>query len=498
MKDIAKAMENLSPEKRKLVALYLKDQGLDISKLPIPRRSGDSGPPPLSFAQQRLWFLDRLDPGSPAYHIRSGIRATGPLHFEALRRAFEVLTHRHDSLRTRFAEQAAEPVQVIGPRQRIELPQIDLGRLPEAQREDRMDRLALEEGRRPFDIEQGPLLRQTLLRLGPQDHVLQLVIHHIIADGWSIGILTRELTELYRAFCDHQAPALPELPIQYADFAHWQRSCVTDDVLETQLEFWRRQLDGAPIVELPTDFQRPATRTDHGAQHLLTLPAGVGPALRALGRQEEGLLFMTLLTALQILVHRYTGQDDVVVGAHIANRNRPELEGLIGFFVNNLVLRTDLSEDPSFRQLLGRVREVCLAAYGHQDLPFDMLVQGLRPERDPSRTPFFQIMFVLQNLPVETVEIAGLELRPLALEATIAKFDLTLFLFERGDELDAAWEYNTDLFATATIVRLGEHLSTLLESIVAHPDDPISSLPMVSGRESDQLLDAFTDDLEAW
>ena len=362
----------------------------------------------------------------------------------------------------------------------LTLPIVDLRELPETERETEVQRLVTTEAQRPFDLAEGPLVRATVLRLGENEHVGLLTMHHIVSDGWSTGILIREMAILYEAFCSGRPTTLPELPIQYADFAHWQRQWLEGEVLETQLTYWKKQLGGAPpLLELPTDHTRPTVQTFRGAHQSLPLPKNISAGLKALSRQQGVTLFMTLLAAFKILLHSYTSQDDIIIGTPIANRNRLEIEGLIGFFVNTLVLRTDLSGDPDFRELLRRVREVCLGAYAHQDLPFERLVEELHLARNLSRNPLFQVMFVLQNARLDTLELPGLTLNPLEVDSGTTHFDLTLHIADNEHELIATLAYNTDLFETASIARMLRHYEMLLETVCASPDRRLSELPLV-------------------
>jgi hypothetical protein len=373
------------------------------------------------------------------------------------------------------------PAQVIAPALTIEVPVVDLRALPEAEREIEVRRLVTEAALQPFDLSQGPLLRAALLRLGDEEHVGLLTMHHIVADGWSTGILIRELGRLYVAFCAGGSTALPELPIQYADFAHWQRHWLQGEVLETQLAYWKQQLAGVPaLLDLPTDRPRPVLQTFRGAHQSLLLPKSLTEGFKALGRQEGVTQFMILLAAFKALLCRYTSQDDLIVGTPIANRNRLEIEGLVGCFVNALVLRTDLSGNPSFRELLRRVREVCLGAYGHQDLPFDRLVEELRLKRDLSRNPLFQVMFVLQNAAMRAADLPGLTLSPVEGDSETAHFDLTLVVVDADQGLTASFVYNTDLFEAATITRMLGHFQILLEAMVAEPERRLSDLPLLT------------------
>ena len=460
--------------------------GLQASPIvPVPR----SGELPLSFAQQRLWFIDQLEPGSSVYNFPAAVRLKGPLNVAALKKSLDEIVKRHEALRTTFAIVDGRPVQVIAPLLTLTLPIVDLRELPEPEREREVQRLATNEALCPFDLAEGPLVRTTVLRLGENEHVGLLTMHHIVSDGWSTGILIREMAVLYDAFCSDRPASLPELPIQYADFAHWQRHWLEGEVLETQLTYWKQQLLGAPpLLELPADHPRPFLQTFRGAHQSILLTRTVGDGLKALSRQEGATLFMTLLAAFTILLHGYTNQDDLVVGTPTANRNRLEIEGLIGFFVNTLVLRTDLSDNPSFRDLLRRVREVCLGAYAHQDLPFERLVEELHPARDLSRNPLFQVMFVLQNAPLQAVELPGLSLSPIEVDTSTTHFDLTLHIVDTEQGLVGTLAYNTDLFEAVTITRMLGHFRTLLEAVIATPERCVSDLPLLTEGERQQLL----------
>ncbi|KAB2674615.1 MAG: amino acid adenylation domain-containing protein, partial [Verrucomicrobia bacterium] len=444
---------------------------------------------PLSFAQQRLWFLDRMHAGSAAYHIPHATRLRGPLDVPVLARCLEELVRRHEILRTTFAGDEGEPGPAAGTGT-VLCPEIpDLGNIPPKSREAEARRWIAEAVDQSFDLSRELPLKARLLRLDDDDHVFVLVLHHIASDGWSMGILWRELADLYDAFADGRPSPLAPLPLQYADYAVWQREWFRGDVLEEQLAYWRRQLAGAPpLLELPTDFPRPAAQRHRGARRELVLDPALARDLRDLGRREGATLFMTVLAAWQLLLARLGGQDDVVVGTPIAGRNRAELEGLIGFFVNTLALRTDLSGNPTFRELLRRVRETTLAAYAQQDLPFGKLVEELQPERNAGHAPLFQVLLVLQNTPRTTRTLRGIEAEPIDLDAAIAKFDLNLTLLEEGDGLRGALVYDADLFAPETIARWLGHLDTLLRGIVADPLRPIAELPLLSDAERHQML----------
>ena len=478
------------------------EKPVDVVDADVPEEEEEVYVFPLSFAQERLWFLDQFEPNSPFYNIPAAVRLTGELDVAALERTLNEIVRRHEILRTTFATMNREPVQVISPTLTLSLPVTDLQDLPRARREAEAMRLATEEAQRPFELTRGPLVRAALLRLAQEEHIVLLTMHHIVSDGWSMGVLVAEIAAIYEAFS--KAPAvgrvsipavagspspLPELPIQYADFALWQREWLQGEVLQAQLDYWKHHLDGSlGVLELPTDRPRPPVQTNRGATQSRKLPGVLTEALKSLGKQERTTLFMTLLAAFQTLLHRYSRQDSISVGSPIANRNRAEMEGLIGFFVNTLVLRTDFSGDPSFRQLLARVRQVTLEAYAHQDLPFEMLVDALHIERDMSHSPLFQVMFILQNAPVRARELSGLTLSQIETHSGTSTFDLTLSITEQMDGLDASAEYNTDLFDAPTITRMLGHFRTLLEGIVAAPDQRISALPILAESEQRALL----------
>ena len=465
----------------------VRQAGLNLAAppiLPAPRNEAMA----LSFAQQRLWFFDQLEPGLSAYNIPAAVRLKGSLNLSALEESLNEIVKRHESLRTTFGNSAGRPSQLIAPALTMRLPIIDLSQLPASEQEIEVRRLVTAEAQRPFDLSRGPLVRGTVLRLGEQEHVGLLTMHHIVSDGWSAGILIREVAELYFAFCAGGESPLASLPIQYADFAAWQRQWLQGDVLENQISYWKRQLAGAPTsIDLPLDRPRPALQTFRGANESQVLPRQLRDGFKRLGREAGTTQFMTYLAAFKALLHRYSGQDDLAIGTPVANRNRLETEGLIGFFVNALVLRTDLSGNPSFRELLGRVREVCLGAYGHQDLPFDRLVEELQVKRELSRNPLFQVMFVLTNTALRTIELPGLTLTPVEGDGEAAHFDLTMQILETDQGLTATLVYNTDLFEAATIRRMLGHYVSLLEAILADPDQRLSDLPLLSEDEHRQL-----------
>jgi non-ribosomal peptide synthetase component F len=459
----------------------------------IPRRSQIS-PAPLSFAQQRLWFLSQLEPNSPFYNIPAAVRLRGQLNLGALQQSFNEIISRHEALRSNFQTREGQAISVISETVPLILPIFDISELPLNQQEAEVRQQASQEAQKPFDLNSDLLLRAKLLRLSKQEHILLLTMHHIVSDGWSIGVMVRELATLYQAFCNGQPSPLPALPIQYVDFAVWQREWLQGEVLETQISYWLKHLENAPkVLELPTDRPRPAIQTFRGATYSFKLSKELSASLNKLSQQQGSTLFMILLAGFQTLLWRYTDQEDIAIGSPIANRNRTEIEGLIGFFVNTLVLRTNLAGNPSFEELLKRVREVALGAYAHQDLPFELLVEQLQPQRDLSYTPLFQVMFVLQNAPMSALELPGLTLTLLESNSDSAKFDLTLQMIETEEGLVGSLEYNTDLFEENTIHRMVGHLQTLLEGVVANPQQHLSELPLLSESERHQLLVEWND-----
>ena len=458
---------------------------------PVERR--ESGLP-LSFAQQRLWFLDQLESDSAAYNIPAALRLRGELDKEALARTLTEIVRRHEVLRTSFTTHDGEPVQLIAPPEVLALSMEDLSQLAEEDREAETQRLTEQEAQQPFDLQHGPMLRARLLRLAEQDHVLLLTMHHIVSDGWSTGVLLREAQLLYGAFSQGSPSPIPELPIQYGDFSVWQREWLTGTVLEEQLNYWREQLQDAPaVLNLPTDFARPAVQSFRGSVETRLLPAELTGALRGLSQKASTTLYMTLLAGFQTLLSRYTGQQDIVVGTPVANRTRVELEDLIGFFVNTLVMRANLSDDPTFIELLNQTRETCLEAYLHQDLPFEKLVEELAPERSLSHSPVFQAMFVMQNQDAdeagvaEAVAASGLQLQAVQSEQRTAKFDLTLVIEEKATGLGASLEYNTDLFKAETMARMLGQFERLLQSIVNEPETVVSRLKLLTAFEEQKL-----------
>jgi hypothetical protein len=479
-----------SAEKRRLMDYLLREEQVaPLQPQLIAPRRGDEVPL-LSYAQQRLWLIDQFEPSSASYAIPIAVRLRGSLDVAALRQSLIMIAERHEVLRTTFVAVHGEPMQVIAARPTLALPIADLQGVPADERERHAQQLATAEASAPFDLAIGPLMRTTLLRLAPQEHILLLNMHHIISDGWSAGVLIHEISTYYTGYATGQRVQLPNLPIQYADYAIWQRTwlhaAVADQPspFQEQRAYWHRQLGGRlPQLDLPTDRPRPSVQSFRGTQQDFALGQSLAAALNALSQQENTTMFMTLLAAFATLLYRYTGQDDIIVGSPIAGRVRPEIEGLIGFFVNMLVLRNDLSGNPSFRELLGRVRVVCLDAYAHQDLPFDQLVEDLLPRRDRSRAPLFSVAFALQNAPLPELKLPGLMLQSMEIASGTAKYDLTLNVMSTSTDIRGALEYNTDLFDAATITRMLDHFQNLLAGIAADADQRLANLPLLSEAE---------------
>ncbi len=441
---------------------------------------------PLSFAQQRLWFLDQLEPGSPFYNISRAVRLRGPLNQAALRQALDEIVKRHESVRTVFGEDG-DPFQRITAARPLPLSLIDLTQLPATLRDEEANRLAAEEIRLPFDLSKDLLLRASLISIDADDYLLVLILHHIAADGWSLGVLFRELTELYVAFANQEPSPLSPLPVQYVDFAVWQREWLQGEVLNKFLSYWRKQLEGAPpVLELPTDKPRPVVQCFRGAYERHTIPTSLLNSLKQLSRSQGASLFMTCLAVFQLLLSRYTGQEDLIVGTDVANRTRVETEGLIGFFTNLLPLRAKMSGNPTFTEWLRRVRETTLEAYAHADLPFDKLVEELRPPRDPGRNPIVQVLLVMQNQPGRQLAMAGLEVSPVDLPLESSRFDLVLFLSEFETGLAALWLYNSALFERATIAKMAIHFERLLNAIVAEPAAKLDTYNFLTEEEAKQ------------
>jgi len=493
--EILERRSKLSLAKQALLEKRLRGEVKSDSRLEVIPRRSNTGTAPLSFTQQRLWFLHQLEEsGSAFYSEPTLLQMLGSLNVVALEQSLNEIVRRHESLRTTFETVEGQPMQVIAPGLTLTLPVVNLCHLPETEQQAQVQRLAIEEIQQPFDLEQAPLLRVKLLHLNAQEHLLLFIIHHIVSDGWSLRVLIRELADLYQAFCAEKPSPLPELPIQYADFAVWQHQWLQGEVLEKQLSYWKQQLAGAPpILELPTDRPRFLVQSFRGATITFKLSPDLTSRLKSLSQKQGITPFMTLLAAFQTLLYRYSGQDDICVGSPIANRNRNETHGLIGCFVNTLVMRTDFSDNPSFVELLKRVQQVAQDAYAHEDLPFKRLVEELQLERNLSYQPLFQVMFVLQNSTKEDLVLPGLNLKQLSIDTGNAKFDLSLYMEDAEPELIGWWEYNTDLFDTATMTRMLEHFQILLEGIVSHPEQRISNLSLLTEQQLHQQLMQWND-----
>ncbi|HYK42696.1 MAG TPA: condensation domain-containing protein [Thermoanaerobaculia bacterium] len=439
---------------------------------------------PTSFAQQRLWFLDQLDPGNPAYNDQVAVSLIGPLNIEALQAALSEIVRRHEMLRTRFAIREGEPRQIVSPAAPVRLTRLDFETLSPEERQAEALRVASREAEHRFELSTGPLIRTILIRLASEEHVLILTMHHIVTDGWSKGVLFRELAHLYGSLSRGEPSSLPELPIQYRDFASWQREWMRGNALHSQLSYWTARLGGRlPVLELPTDRPRPKNPSFKGMRQSLLIPREAATALKALGFDYGTTLYMTLLAAFEVLVHRYTGQEDIVLGTTITGRTHVETEDLIGFFVNLLVLRTDVSGNPRFCDLLQRVREVALGAYAHQELPFERLVEELRPERAMGRNPLVQVLFVMQKLPWSEVAFPGLEATPLEPPTEVARFDLAVFVSESPAGILVNWVYDSVLFDASTISTFARRYERLLASVIENPQTRLEDLEWLDASE---------------
>ena len=443
---------------------------------------------PASFAQQRLWFLDQLDPETAAYNLPRAFRITGPLDVDILKQAFQMVVRRHSSLRTIFDSVDGEARQIILSDVEVEIPVIDLAGIPAPEREAEALRIASEEGKKPFDLSEGPLLRPMLVRLDPEKHFLVLVIHHIVTDGWSIALLFREVTMIYAALTKNEKPKLPELTLQYAEYAQWQREYMSGDLLKGEIEHWKRKLGGAQtVLDLPTDHPRPSSYSWHGATEEISLNGSILAKLKALAQAESSTLFMLTMAAFQALLWRYTNQESILIGTPIAGRSEIEIENMIGLFVNTLVFRADFTRNLRFRELVQQTRSFALEAYNHQDVPFEKLVEELIPQRSLEIHPLFQVMFTFQNIPKQVFEIPGLKIKEMGFEAGIAKFDLSVEVWE-NEEFHCQIEYNTDLFEQSTICRMLGHFEKLLSTVVENPDLAVAQIPIMSAKERQQVL----------
>ena len=481
-------LKRLSPAQRALLLKELqKEAAQKHEEHKITRRS-EAGPIPLSFSQQRLWFLSQVVPNSPVYNVPEAVHLSGQLNVAALEQSLNEIIRRHDVLRTSFMVVSGQPVQICAVSRRLDLKIVDLGQLAATAREACSHRLLKEEARRRFDLTNDLLLRATLLRLDEQNYWALLTLHHIVADGWSMGLIVKEIAALYEAYARGKESPLPELPIQYADFAHWQRCWLRDEVLASQLDYWRKELAGAPtVLELPGDRPRPPVQTFQGARFHFSFGVSLNARLKEFSHNEGVTLFMSLLAGLSIVLSRYSGQTDILVGTTIANRNRAETEDLIGFFVNMLVMRTDLSGKPSVRELLRQVRERALEAYAHQDLPFEKLVEELQLDRDLSRAPLTQVVFTLQNAPLDELRLDGLRMNMVEVESGTAKFDVVVNIWEVRGEMHGWIEYNRDIFDETRIQRMVQHYENVMREMLDHKDGMVEEIGMLSAEEDAML-----------
>lgn len=486
MNPVPRVARDLSAPKRELLALLLEQESKALSPLNVSH-SPEADVTALSFSQERLWFLAQLDPGLPSYNFARSWRLGGRLDALALEKSFATLLARHESLRATFSCVDGRPEQHVLPPEPFRLPIVDLTGLHDEAKEAEALRLAAEAATQPFDLGHGALFRISLVRLSDTDHILRFTTHHLVFDGWSAGIVVRELGALYDRFSAGLAPNLADVSIRYADFIYWQRERFSGERAAALCAYWKQQLDGVPeLLLLPTDRPRPAKPNSRGARHAVAMPLGLIDDLKALSRRHGVTPFMTLLAAFQTLLHRYTGENDIVVGSAIANRTSIELGGLVGRFANTLPLRAKLQGDPLFSELLACVKETALGAYAHQDMPFEKLVEALRPRRTLSHSPVVQVAFGLQS--ASTLSLSALTVVPLDVHNGHAKFDLTLTVVESAGGMTASYEYRTDLFDAQTIRRMAGHFHTLLEAIVRSPEQRLSALPLVGEREGDQVV----------
>ncbi len=483
---LSEKIEQLSPSKRALLEMKLKQQQPQFTEItPLPRTK----PLPLSFGQQRFWFMEELNGENSHYNIFQAFKFTGNLNQTALQKAFQTLVNRHETLRTSFQTLEGSPVQVISPQLEINLPVINLQGMSEPDQEVKVQGLAIAESQKPFNLSQLPLIRVTLIQLQDQIHLLFLTVHHIISDGWSGELLIKEISLLYQAYLENKPNPLPDLPIQYVDFASWQRQWLTGAKLESHLSYWRSHLENSPtLLNLPTDRERPMETSYQGNSQTFVINSFLTQELKRLSNKSKVTLFVTLLSAFAILLNRYSFEEDLIIGTPIANRTRPEIESLIGFFVNTLALRIKINNQPIFSELLHQVRQIAFEAYRHQDLPFEKLIEELQPERSLNYHPLFQVMFVLQNQAVSEWNLPNLTRSQVKFPSQTSQFDLTLSLKEKKGQLEGVWVYNTDLFDADRIERMTGHFKTLLEGIVNNPEAKITHLPILTSEEKQKML----------
>jgi non-ribosomal peptide synthetase component F len=489
MDKITERLLQFSPENRALILKRLRNKIEDNANKSIPVVIRESNILPLSFSQEHQWFIEQFNPNSPLYNLPNIVRMKGHLNIDALEKSFTEIVNRHEVLRATFTLLDGQPVQMFSPPQSLTLPILDLSHLNEEDREYQFKQLASEDSRRSFNLSTGPLYRASLLQLSDEEHILLINFHHIVFDAWSSGVLVREFTALYNAFNNGQPSPLPKLPIQYIDFAQWQQQQLQGSLMEKQISYWKKKLAGdLPILELPADRSRPSVQTFHGAVYSLTLPKSLSELIVGISRQQEVTLFMAFLAAFKVLLHRYTGQEDIIVGSPTSGRNNPQTHDLIGFFVNTLALRTNFSKQQTFSELLAQVREVALSAFSHQDLPIGKVVEALQPERSSSHSPLFQVMFTYQNTPMPDLDFSGMTVTLEQNAGDTAKFDLSLDVFENVEGFVCVFEYNTDLYNVDRITRLAGHFQKLLEGIVANPEQKVSELPLLTNAEYQQIF----------
>jgi hypothetical protein len=492
MKDISERISALTPEQRALFEARLKQKGLHnqiTAVQTIPRRQNrNSATCPASIDQERLWFIDQLQPGNTAYNIFSASRIRGSLNVPIMERVINELIQRHEVLRTTLKSVDGVPVQVIAPELEITLEPVSLEHLPEEERYDEALRLTTEEFARPFDLEKEPLVRVGLLRLAEDDFVLQVNMQHAITDRWSFAVFEKELAVLYQAFATGQPSPLPELPIQFADYAVWQRERMNSDEYKKDLEYWLRQLDVSFVLDFPTDFPRPPVQNFRGARVYVGYPKSLLDGLKELSRREGVTMFMTLMAAFKTLIYRYTNQHDILISTPIGTRLRPETENLVGYLLNLLIVRTDLSGNPTFRELLKREQEACVGAFAHQEVPFGKLVQELKPKQDASRNPIAQVAFLYLDFPEATaMQFLGLTATPIDIDNGASRFDITLAMIETPEGFAISIEYISDIFEHGRMERMARHLQVLLEGIIANPDARLSDVPILTLAEQRQL-----------
>jgi amino acid adenylation domain-containing protein len=486
-----KSKEQPNAEKIAQFEEFLKKKGIEDRRSLAITRQNSSGPFELSFGQQRIYFLEQFEKGSSSNVIPTAVNITGHLNMDVLLRCFNEIIRRHESLRTTFHMAEDKPVQVVAPVEEatVYIDTINLMKIPEPLRQAEVHKLLSEQSQKPFDLSKGPLLRLLLVQLSKYEHVLLMTMHHIISDNWSIGVLIREMTELYDAFCHGKPPHLPQLQIQYTDYASWQRQWLKGKILKDRLEFWKKNLEGAaPLLGIPSDKPRPAVQSNRGSLKAFTLPGNILQSLKAFGHEEGASLFMVLLAAFKVLLYKYSGQEDIVIGTPVAGRGNIETENLIGLFINTIALRTSFAGDMPFRQMLRKVRQSVLEALNHQDLPFEKVVEELNPERNISYNPIFQAMFVMQNAPMPTLNLTDLSLSVIPVDSGFAQFDLSMTVWEEDDILKGTLEYSTDLFYSKTIDRMLGHFVTLIKGITENPDQQLCRLPILTPDESRQIL----------